>query len=81
MLQALDASDIAAGFTYDEALNEYISGSTSVNSTHGYATSGLYWESTVFWHWGGDCYGEGDWETDYEACVVNHTVSMSTPKY
>jgi len=74
MVQALDASDIAAGFTYDEDLDEYISGSTSVNGTHGYATSGLYWESTVFWHWDGDCYGQGDWETDYNACIVDHTV-------
>jgi len=74
MLQALDASDIAAGFTYDEDLDQYTSGSTSLNGTHGYATSGLFWESTLFWHWDGDCYGDGDWETDYKACLIDRTV-------
>jgi hypothetical protein len=34
----------------------------SAGGVKGGATSGLLWESTVFWHWnGGDCYGETGW--------------------
>ena len=37
----------------------------------GYATDGMLWESTVFWHWDGPCYGDDDnWVPLYEACVV-----------
>lgn len=74
MLQALDASNIAAGFTLNEVTHEYVGGSSSVHSLQGYATDGLFWESTVFWHWSGDCYGAGDWEVDYTACIIDGTV-------
>jgi hypothetical protein len=75
MVQALDASDLAAGFTLDEISGLYVGGSTSVNKEHGYATTGLYWESTVFWHWDYGCYGEDQWEIDYQTCIVDGSVN------
>jgi hypothetical protein len=30
---------------------------------HGAATSGLLWELTLFWHWGGPCYHHSGWST------------------
>ncbi len=36
--------------------------SYSSGGVQGVATSGLLWETTVFWHWdGGSCYGESSW--------------------
>jgi hypothetical protein len=32
---------------------------------------GLLWESTVFWHWDGPCYGTPDWAPLYDSCVVH----------
>ena len=32
--------------------------SLSAGGVQGVATSGLLWESTVFWHWKGDSYHE-----------------------
>ena len=26
----------------------------------------------VFWHWDGDCYGQGDWEAQYQECFVDN---------
>ena len=38
----------------------------SAGGVQGAATSGLLWESTVFWHWNGrECYGESDWYAPY----------------
>jgi hypothetical protein len=70
VVQALDASDINDGFTLDEDEDVYVSDSTSVHATFGHATAGLLWESSMFWHWDGDCYGEESWEPEYETCVV-----------
>jgi len=71
MIQAVDASDISSGFVFDEALQQYVAGSTAIHSSHGYATAGLFWESTVFWHWDGPCYHDPDWAALYESCIVN----------
>ena len=70
VVQALDASDITDGFTLDEDEDVYVADSTSVHATFGHATAGLLWESSMFWHWDGDCYGEESWEPEYETCVV-----------
>lgn len=41
----------------------------TVDTTHsnggvqGVATSGLLWESTLFWRWSGACYGSSSWST------------------
>jgi hypothetical protein len=71
MIQALDATGLIDGkFVYDEDTDEWVSSHSSLNATHGYATSGLLWEATVFWHWDGDCYGEDSWEPEYETCIV-----------
>jgi hypothetical protein len=70
MIQALDASDVSGGFVFDAATQRYIAGSTQLHSTLGYAMDGLLWESTVFWHWDGPCYGTPDWAPLYDSCVV-----------
>ena len=50
---AVDASG-ADTFTTDTSI--------SAGGVQGGATSGLLWESTVFWHWNGHaCYGDTDW--------------------
>lgn len=53
-LQALAVnSDGSDAFTTDVAVSN--------GGVQGGATSGLLWETTVFWHWRGDCYGDEDW--------------------
>jgi len=47
-----------------------VAGSTSIHTELGYATRGLFWESTVFWHWKGGCYHEPEWRPTYESCIV-----------
>ncbi len=37
--------------------------------------SALLWEATVFWHWDGDCYGQDDWDTDYNDCFGNGNIA------
>jgi len=71
MVQALDATALVDGsYVLGGDPGEYTSASSSINEEHGYATAGLLWESTVFWHWDGDCYGEESWEPEYETCIV-----------
>ena len=70
MVQALDASGAAGGFTFDSPSNQWVASSASIDGQHGYATSGLFWESTIFWHWDGPCYGESDWQPMWDACFV-----------
>ncbi len=70
MLQALDASSVAGGFVFNAATQRYVAGSTAVKSPLGYATDGLLWESTVFWHWSGPCYGDPGWAPLFDSCVV-----------
>ena len=70
MIQALDASDVSGGFKFNAATQRYVAGSSAVHSPLGYATDGLLWESTVFWHWQGPCYGAEDWAPLYESCIV-----------
>jgi len=71
MIQALDASDVEGGYVLDVAADEYRATSNSIHASLGYATAGLLWESTVFWHWDGPCYGDdANWVPLYEACVV-----------
>jgi hypothetical protein len=82
-VQALDAEDFD-GFTYDEVNDVYVAANTAVDGTHHYARvkpddedgsdeyfgHSMFWESTVFWHWDGDCYGQGDWQAQYDACLA-----------
>jgi len=70
MIQALDASNVSSGFEFDAATQRYVAGSSAVHSPLGYATDGMLWESTVFWHWQGPCYGATDWAPMYESCIV-----------
>lgn len=37
--------------------------SMSNGGQQGVATSGLLWEMTLFWHWGGPCYHDNGWST------------------
>jgi hypothetical protein len=89
MVQALDAADFD-GFTYDEANDVYIAANTVVDGTHLHARvhpdnedgsmvyygESMFWESTVFWHWDGDCYGQGDWQAQYDACLAQTSDSF-----
>ena len=70
MIQALDTKDVSGGFVYDAFSDEYVAASAALNASLGYATKGLLWESTVFWHWDGPCYGEVGWDTLYDSCVI-----------
>ena len=36
--------------------------------------SALLWESTLFWHWTGGCYGTAVWDEKYLDCVTNGNV-------
>ena len=78
MLQALDASDVSGGFVYDAATERYVAGSSSLNAPLGYATAGLHWESTVFWHWDGPCYGEAEWAALFDECVIQGLLGICT---
>ena len=50
----VDGSTLANSFGTDTSLSN--------GGVQGVATSGLLWESTIFWHWsGGSCYGESGW--------------------
>jgi hypothetical protein len=87
-VQALDAEDFD-GFTYDEVNNVYIAENTAVDGTHQYARvhpddddgsesyeESMFWEATIFWHWDGDCYGQGDWQAQYDACLAQTSDSF-----
>ena len=70
MVQALDASGVSGGFALNGSGQEYVAVSTALHSSLGYATAGLFWETTVFWHWGGEPYGDALWQPLYDSCVV-----------
>jgi hypothetical protein len=70
-LQALDASDLVGGFTEDVVTERLVAGSTAVNSVNGYATRGLMWEASVFWHWDEGCYNTPGYQAVYDACIVD----------
>ena len=70
MIQALDASDVSDGFEHNGAIQQYVAGSAAIHSQHSYATDGLFWESTVFWHWDGPCYADPDWQQEYQTCIL-----------
>ena len=69
MIQALDGSD-TSDFVFNAVTQQYETSSTAINAAHGYATDGLFWETTVFWHWDEGCYHEPEWAPIYESCVV-----------
>jgi hypothetical protein len=69
MIQALDGTD-TGDFVFNAATAQYETSSTAIHAAHGYATDGLFWESTVFWHWDEGCYHEPEWAPIYESCVV-----------
>lgn len=82
LLQALDASVMTGGYKvvgsgvdkrYESSATGV--GSNWVNYTLGYAMKGLFWESTVFWHWQGSCYGEANYAAEFKACLVDHTTT------
>lgn len=61
MVQALavDSDTLAADYT--------------LNDTYLYAETGsnLLWEATVFWHWSGVCYGDANWQTTRDECLLD----------
>jgi len=69
-IQAVDASNVAPGYTYDPTTNAYHTASNAIHED-GYAFPNngatdleddgtLFWETTIFWHWGGGCFGIDD---------------------
>jgi len=73
-IQAIDATSVVGGHVFNPANSAYETVSHAIHSL-GYAVSrdpvnaddgSLFWETTIFWHWGGDCYGIDDKET-YDA--------------
>ncbi len=46
----------------------------TIDPVHHNATAGLLWESTVFWHWKGGCYGTEKWQASYDDCFVDGNV-------
>ncbi|MFQ5635978.1 MAG: pilus assembly protein, partial [Gammaproteobacteria bacterium] len=85
-LQALDASGFN-GISYDAVNDIYFAANTALHGTHHYAmvhpdsivagqteyTQSLHWESTVFWHWKGGCYGTQLWQDNFQACLIDRT--------
>jgi hypothetical protein len=77
IVQAVDAASFAGSFTYDPVNKVYsmggigAAGAVKVDVGAGrnvvYANKGLLWESSVFWHWKGGCYGSVGYETAYES--------------
>lgn len=71
-LQALDAENIAGGYTHNLANQAYETGSHAIHekayavSRDGVNDGSLFWEATIFWHWGGGCYGIDD-KDSYDA--------------
>ena len=69
MIQALDASDVSGGFVHDKDNEQYTTGSTAIHDVLSYAKKGLFWESTMFWHWDpAECYGDDNWQQEYNDC-------------
>jgi len=80
-LQATHATGFS-GFTYNAPNDVYVGANVALDGTFGYARvdpaipnpdnndydEWLLWESTIFWHWDGDCYADASWREDYEAC-------------
>jgi hypothetical protein len=69
-VQALNAPNEDPAYVYDAVTDSYVGANNSVKAGLDYATSGLRWESTVFWHWDGDCYHEEDWEEQWRVCII-----------
>jgi len=86
VVQALDARGFT-GFTYDALSDIYIAANTALDGAHLYARVApdrlndgqkayklsLLWESSVFWHWDGSCYGTAGWQDEWDACIVDQT--------
>ena len=70
MVQALDGQHAGGGFAYNAVTQQYETNSAAIHGSLGYATNGLIWESTVFWHWDDGCYHEPEWAPIYESCIV-----------
>ena len=69
MIQALDARDLGDGFVHDKENAQFTAGSAAIHETLNYATKGLFWESTMFWHWDpAECYGDDNWQQEYNDC-------------
>ncbi|HVS25030.1 MAG TPA: PilC/PilY family type IV pilus protein, partial [Gammaproteobacteria bacterium] len=71
LLQALDASNLVGGYVLNAVTHRYVAASNTVDAAQGYATDGLLWESTVFWHWHGPCYGSSTWAAVYKDCITD----------
>ncbi len=73
MVQALDASDLGDGFFHDKDNSQFTTGSAGVHDFLGYATKGLFWESSLFWHWDPvECYGDEGWQQAYNDCFLGN---------
>jgi len=70
LIQALNGSYAGGAFAFNAATQQYETNQAAIHGSLGYATDGLLWESTVFWHWDDGCYGEPEWATLYESCIV-----------
>ncbi|MBT8087035.1 MAG: hypothetical protein KJO46_03330 [Gammaproteobacteria bacterium] len=71
-IQALDATSVTGGHTLNPVNEAYETVSHAIHKL-GYPVSrvgtndgSLFWETTIFWHWGGGCYGP-DKADDYNA--------------
>jgi hypothetical protein len=78
VVQALDAK-LHSGFTYDALTDTYVGKKTALDGTHLFAkyaagvVAPLLWESSVFWHWDGSCYGDVEWAEEWQACIIDRT--------
>ena len=67
-----DDKALDSGFVYDPVIDAFVGEKTTVHAEHGHVMSNnIEYESSLFWHWDGDCYHQSTWETQYQACVVN----------
>jgi hypothetical protein len=69
-VQALDAKWEDPAYVLDVLTDTYVGVNNSVKAGHNYATDGLLWESTVFWHWDDSCYHEDDWVEEWRVCII-----------
>ncbi|MGQ0833594.1 MAG: pilus assembly protein [Gammaproteobacteria bacterium] len=77
IVQAVDATSWDGTFSYNSASKVYTIGpvgavgavkaDVSASKNVVYATKGLLWETSVFWHWTGPCYGAAGYNTAYKA--------------
>ncbi|MEE9212372.1 MAG: PilC/PilY family type IV pilus protein, partial [Phycisphaeraceae bacterium] len=77
LVQALAVDPNNQTFVYNAATDTYVGSQSSVHATNGHATAGLEWESTVFWHWDGPCYGEPEFDQVFNDCVILQIITCT----